>query len=317
MSDYDSPWKEALDGYFEPFLQLFFGEAHADIDWSRGYESLDKELQQVVRTAKSGRRVVDKLVKVWLKDGREQWLLIHVEVQMARKAKFAQRMYVCNYRLFDKYNKEVVSLAVLGDSNPRWRPASFGYKRWGFEAGIRFPVIKLLDFAQRRQELEESENPFAIFILAHLDTVETRRDKGERCNRKFCLVKRLYERGLGAEDVRKLFHVIDWMMDLPEELAENFLEEVKEYEEKKKMVFITTPERIGLKRGLSQGLSLGLIRAIELILKAKFGKAGPRLLPEIRQIESKEQLEAILLALASGDTLDDVRRICAQPAGKQ
>ena len=104
MTDYDSPWKEALDGYFEAFLHLLFSEAHADIDWNRGYESLDKELQQVVHDAESGRRLVDKLVKVWLKDGREQWVLIHVEIQTAEDAEFAQRMYVYNYRLFDRYN---------------------------------------------------------------------------------------------------------------------------------------------------------------------------------------------------------------------
>jgi hypothetical protein len=42
-TDYDSPWKEALDAYFEPFLALLFPEVHRPIDWSRGYESLDKE----------------------------------------------------------------------------------------------------------------------------------------------------------------------------------------------------------------------------------------------------------------------------------
>ena len=34
MADYDSPWKEALDRYFEACLALFFPEAHADIDWT-------------------------------------------------------------------------------------------------------------------------------------------------------------------------------------------------------------------------------------------------------------------------------------------
>ena len=63
-ADYDSPWKEALDAYFEPFLALLFPQAHRLIDWSRGYESLDKEFQQVVREAEVGRRYVDKLVKV-------------------------------------------------------------------------------------------------------------------------------------------------------------------------------------------------------------------------------------------------------------
>jgi hypothetical protein len=89
VTDYDSPWKEALDRYFEACLDLFFPQAHADIDWGRGCEMLDKELQKIIRQAKQGRRVVDKLVKVWLKDGQEKWLLIHVEVQ-ARRGRLPQ-----------------------------------------------------------------------------------------------------------------------------------------------------------------------------------------------------------------------------------
>ena len=44
MPDYDSPWKEILDSYFPAFMAFFFPEAHADIDWTRGYESLDTDL---------------------------------------------------------------------------------------------------------------------------------------------------------------------------------------------------------------------------------------------------------------------------------
>jgi hypothetical protein len=145
MSDYDSPWKEALDSYFEPFLAFFFPQAHGQIDWARAYETLDKELQQVVREAELGRRVVDKLVKVWRTTGQEAWVLVHVEVQTQEEADFAERMYVYNYRLFDRYSRWVVSMAVLGDDRPAWRPDHFGYSLWGCEVGFRFPVVKLVD----------------------------------------------------------------------------------------------------------------------------------------------------------------------------
>src|SRR5262249_13707694 len=131
-ADYDSPWKEILDRYFERFLAFLFPQAHADIDWRHGYEMLDKELQKIVRQARQPKRYVDKLVKVWLRDGREEWLLIHVEVQSWREDDFARRMYVYNYRIFDRYDREVVSLAILADDNPTWRPSRFGYGRWGF-----------------------------------------------------------------------------------------------------------------------------------------------------------------------------------------
>ena len=64
QADYDSPWKEMLEGYFEEFMAFFFPEIAADIEWELGYQFLDKELQQVVRDAELGRRVADKLVKV-------------------------------------------------------------------------------------------------------------------------------------------------------------------------------------------------------------------------------------------------------------
>ena len=54
--DYDSPWKEILEGYFPDFMAFFFPDAAAEIDWSLGFESLDKELSQVVQDAELGRR---------------------------------------------------------------------------------------------------------------------------------------------------------------------------------------------------------------------------------------------------------------------
>ena len=67
MAEADSPWKESLDLYFRAFLLLFFPAIHDDIDWSRPCELLDKELQQLGSRSARGRRVVDKLVKVWRK----------------------------------------------------------------------------------------------------------------------------------------------------------------------------------------------------------------------------------------------------------
>src|SRR4029077_6023154 len=123
--------------------------AHDDIDWPRGYESLDKELQQVVREAELGGRVADKLFKVWLKDGREEWVLVHVEVQSQRQTEFPERMYVYNYRLFDRYNRRVASMAVLADPQADWRPDSFGYSLWGCTVSLRWPTVKLLDYEPR------------------------------------------------------------------------------------------------------------------------------------------------------------------------
>ena len=49
--EYDSPWKEALEIYLRSFLELCFPQVAEAIDWDRGIEFLDKELQEGVRDA--------------------------------------------------------------------------------------------------------------------------------------------------------------------------------------------------------------------------------------------------------------------------
>ena len=144
-ADYDGAWKEVVERFFEPFVSFFFPRAHAGIDWTMGYEFLDKELQQVVRDAELGRRLADKLVKVRTGEGEEAWVLVHIEVQGDVEGTFAKRMYVYNYRIFDRYDRRVASLAVLADSRQAWRPDRYGYELWGCKVGIQFPAIKLLD----------------------------------------------------------------------------------------------------------------------------------------------------------------------------
>jgi hypothetical protein len=314
VTDYDSPWREALDLYFERFLEFFFPQAHAEIDWARGYEMLDTELQQVIREAALGPHRADKLAKVWLRGGEEAWILIHIEIQSQEEADFPRRMFTYNSRIFDLYNRKVVSLALLGDDRARWRPNRFRYGRWGCSVGIRFPVVKLLDFAADIPALESNPNPFAALVLAHLKTRETRHDADARRVWKVRLIKSLYERGLSKDDVGKLFRLIDWMMDLPEAQYQRFWQEMEQYEKEKKVPYITSVERHGIERGKREGLlegkREGLIEGITICLKLRFGAEGTQLLPAIQGLTDVERLGAILRAMETATSLDEVRRLC-------
>ena len=80
QTDFDSPWKVVIEQFFPQFMAFFFPKVYVQIDWEKGYTFLDKELQQVTRDAEIGPRRVDKLVKVWWKDGAEVWIYIHLEI---------------------------------------------------------------------------------------------------------------------------------------------------------------------------------------------------------------------------------------------
>jgi hypothetical protein len=302
MTDFDSPWKEALEVYFRPFLALFCPHIEADIDWSRGHVFLDKELQKVLPRAARGRLYVDKLVQVWRNNGKEAWVLIHVEVQTQRDRDFPERMYRYNNRIAERYNRTVVSLAVLADDDPDWRPVCYEDELWGWSVRMAWPPLKLLDYAERVAELEESKNPFAKVVLAHLKALETRRDPNGRRTWKLRLVRGLYERGFSNEDVRRLFRVIDWLMGLPPRLSKQFERELDEYEEGRRMPYVTSIERNAM------------FRLIEDSLRTKFGEAAEELIPAIEEMDDAEKYLALNRVIVAATTLDEVRRACTKPA---
>lgn len=178
--DYDTPWKIAVENYFILFMKFFFPEAHAQIDWSIPHQFLSKELKKIAKDAVVGPRHVDELVKVTLLSGEEDWICIHIEVQVSRDSKFARRMLTYSYRIFDFYDRPVASFAVLGDDDPGWCPTQFAYSALGCEVAIRFPVVKLLNFSGREAELEANPNPFALLTLAYLQNRATRSDMSAR-----------------------------------------------------------------------------------------------------------------------------------------
>jgi hypothetical protein len=230
-------------------------------------------------------------------------VLIHVEVQTTRDADFPRRMYVYNYRVFDRYNTPVASLAVLADDDAHWRPDEFRYTLFGCEVGIRFRPVKLLDWAAQEAVLEASDNPFATVVLAHLKARQTHGSPADRHAWKVRLVRGLYERGFGAKDVRELFRLIDWLMELPPALAKVFRQELDKIQEEKRMPYVTSIERLARREGMCRG--------IESMLRRLFKEEGLELMPEIREIHEEEKLEAILKALETADSVDEVRRICS------
>jgi hypothetical protein len=300
QANYDSPWKEALENYFEAFLAFFFPQAHSNIDWECGYEFLDQELQQVVREAELGKRFVDKLVKVWRHNGEETWVLIHVEIQNQVDNEFSKRMYTYNYRIFDRYDKQVASFAVLGDTQKSWRPREYSYELWGSRASLQFLTIKLLDYTTRWSELEATDNPFAIVVMAHLRTQASTQNPEARLQWKLNLIRMLYEKGYSRDNILQLFRLIDWMMTLPKELAETFDTEVINYEEQA-MPFITGIERRGMLKNQRENV-------ID-VLQTRFGEVPADFIAAINNLDEISLLKELHREAVTINSLEEFEQI--------
>ncbi|MEO5376549.1 MAG: DUF4351 domain-containing protein [Magnetococcus sp. DMHC-6] len=275
-TEYDSPWKEVLKGYFKEFLAFFLPIAHDGIDWQRDHEFLDKELDRITKEAKSSNRRVDLLVKVWLLNGDELWILIHVEIQGDRDIGFTERMYTCQYRAYDLHRKPVVGLAILADEEESWRVSEYRQEMFGSEVIYRFNAIKLLDYMDHLSDLERSNNPFAIVSLAHLCAKQTKNQPEARFKKKVSMTRSLYQHGFNRQEIIDFYRFIDWVLSLPAELDNQFWEDLSNYEENKKMPYITSVERIGEEKGKLIGIQIGRQEeeAASMLLKLMRRKFG-------------------------------------------
>jgi len=327
MDEYDSPWKEAIEEWFEEFLAFYFPAIHALIDWSRGHEFLDKELQQLTPQSELGYRTVDKLVKIYRHTGEENLVLVHVEVQSQAQPEFPRRMYQYRYRISDKFDRPVFSLAVLADEVANWRPSEYREANEGGELTFRFPTVKLLDFGDRLESLEADPNSFAVITVAHLKTQATRGNDAERQAWKIHLIRGLYRLGYNANRIRKLYRVLDWLLRLPKEAEKMVWKEIVQIERESKMPYVTSAELIGMEQGMEKGMEQGMekgmekgkqkgraegiIEGIAVLLDLQLGEAGIALLPEVEEIEDTERLGKILHGLKRVATVEDARDLWA------
>ncbi len=271
-----------------------------------------------MRDAEVGRRVVDKLARVARRGGTEEWIYIHLEIQGDEQGNFPERMFVYHSRLFDRYHKPIASLALLADDREHWRPTEYEHAALGCQIRMRFPVAKLLDWVGSEARLHDSSNPFALLTLAHLETRATRDDTAARYVAKYGLIKRLFRLGLDRKQAAPMFHMIDWMMRLPDADEQQFWDACCELDKESSMDYMTSFERRsfdrgydkGLASGVEQGQRVGKLKIVTRLLEARFGEL-PAWVSEKLAAASDDELTAWTGSLLSADSVEAVFGISA------
>jgi predicted transposase YdaD len=267
----DALWKGILEDLFDDFLRFFFENANEIFDMNRPFEFLDKELEQLFPTNEEEfyPRYVDKLVKVFTKEGNEQWILVHVEVQGAKDRLFAQRMYTYHYRIWDKYQKPITAFAILTDTNRNFHPTFFEQALLGTKIRYDFNTYKVL--LQDEVSLEQKNNPFAMVIL----TVLTALKKGKVSNEelfdlKISLAKRLLSRQIDKDKIRGLMNFLKLYIRFGnDDFITKFDEQINIITNQSTKTMgieefvLDRAKRVGLKQGMEKGIKKGMEKGIE------------------------------------------------------
>lgn len=203
----DKLWKAVFEDFFPEAILFFFPFFYPLIDWARGFEILDKELKELFNDSEGNERHADLLVKVWLLDGTEQWLLFHIEIQGYFDKDFPRRMFIYYYRLTDRYDVPIAALALLTDTDKGWRPDHYSTRCLGTELRYAYTLFKLSDY--KPEELDLS-NPLAIVMKTALLSLESNKDDDLLLTQKTALYRDLRNAGHSAEKVRSMYQFIKY-----------------------------------------------------------------------------------------------------------
>ena len=201
MGHKDILWKWVLEWVLDDLLRFVFPNADQVFDLQKDVGFLDKELAEIY-TEKDKRadvRFVDKLVKVFRKDGGEEYVLIHIEVQDYTKSDerpmFPARMFRYFYKCLDRHNKPVAAIAIFCGPDGRKLESEYQYEFLGTSLQYRYTILRILDYSD--EELGNSSNPFAWVVLAAKYALLSGRDLDSKLlEGKLFIFRRLYENGV-------------------------------------------------------------------------------------------------------------------------
>lgn len=301
----DILWKGIIENLVDDFIRYFFPNYVKKIDFERGFEFLDTELQKLIPDNPGQNRHADKLIRVWLKDGLEAWFLIHVEVQGYQDIQFAARMFEYMYRIRDKYQQPVTGLAIYTDWNRRYHYTEFTETFLGTEVIYRFNTYVLRDHTPKI--LAQDVNPFAAVMEAAWQQLGRKKTDDQLYSSKLDLIKRLLKRKVSREKIVSIINFIKYFApftnsenlfkfeqdlnqlikaDKPMGIEEAILEEVKKQGIEQ-----------GIEKGLEQGIELGETKLKEELLK--------HAVPELAQLGLEAERIAAILDLE----IDAVRKV--------
>jgi len=228
----DILWKVIMEEVFADLLRFIFTDADEVYDMDRGFVFLDKELAELNPQPDEGRdsRFADKLVKVYHRDGVEEWVLLHVEIQgdTHEREAFAERMYTYFYRIRDRYQKKVSAVAIFTGQDGKNMPSQYVYEYRGTRLIYEYLTLGVLNFSD--EELETSNNPFAQVILAaKIRLLEGKIPEDDLLEIKLLSANRLQEKGYAREKVRAIFNFLrNYVLFEKPEMNRKFEEEFKQ-----------------------------------------------------------------------------------------
>jgi hypothetical protein len=201
----DMLWTGVLDEVAEDLIKFFFPRARQLYDMKRGVEFLDKELPEIYPGSYKGlgTRYVDKLVKVYKRGRRSDYIIFHIEVQGKNQRSFNKRMFMYYYRVLDRYGGPVTGLSIFTGPLGRNVPGRYVCREQGSELSYKFNTLCVKDYDE--EVLVKSNNAFALVLLIAKSAFLKGEDAEEKLlRRKIFIANLLFQRELSESKTKAI-----------------------------------------------------------------------------------------------------------------
>jgi len=300
----DELWKGFVGKYFDRYMKSTFKKDAAKIDWSKGWELMDKEMIRIFSTAKVKLRKGDLLVKVWLKNGKETWIMVYLEFQGYVDWDMGKRADTCYYRIKEMYGRPVAIQIIYTDDNPNFNIHSHKETCLSTSCELKFPTFKLLEHPP--ETYDKMDPLFAIIMeVAWYGLKKNKLNDKDLGDLKFRLIRKLKVGQFNNETIRMTFGFIkhyvrfektENLVKFEKHVYETFkndnsmdLEDILKRAEKELVAEIAEERgiEIGEKRGEKIGEKRGEYLTIEIIKRLQKGEGIRKIATDLKTTQVK------------------------------
>lgn len=239
----DLLWKGIIEDLFSYFVWYFLPDlAKNEMDFSKGFEFLDKELASLLPESERKKRYADKLVKFYTKSGEPIYMLLHIEVQGYDDLKFAERMFEYYYRIRERWQTKVCAFVIYTNENPQFQPTEFAEDCYGTSISYKFPTFVLFDKSE--QALEVADNPFSLVMkVAQKALQKALLVDSEQLIWKTALVRELFAKGYEAAVIRNILNFVRYYVRFKAKAERHKIEQTIE-------TFTKPPKPMGIEEAI-------------------------------------------------------------------
>jgi len=213
--DYDGFWKTLINRFFWNFLEMALPDLYADADINGEYTFLDTEFTDVLNTGDpeihTSPHFADYVIRIPMKNGGEEFLILHVEFQGKGGKDFPFRMFHYHCFIFAHFKKAPVALAIITDKRPPGEASSYVYSHYGTKTVYEYNNVVVMDLVD--DDLLSSDNPIALAFYAAKYALRAK-EEIQKYNYTRKLAGLLAERGWSVNDKRDLILFIERIINL-------------------------------------------------------------------------------------------------------